>query len=96
MKNDIMAIIIAISNVIIAFEITTLLNIRNTVIFPSMGVLTEDMTYEMLIWCILTLLDAFYMEYKYVQRYKKEHHLIGSFSSVLKHIELENEKKDED
>lgn len=93
-KEDFMAILIAITNLIIAFEITTILNIRNTVIFPSLGVVTEDMTYEVLIWSVLTLLDAFILEYKYVQRYKKEHHLQGSFSSILKHIE--NEKKDED
>lgn len=95
-KEDIMAILVAITNIIIAFQITTLLNIRNTVIFPSLGVIAEDMTYEGLIWSILTLVDAFILEYNYVQRYKIEHHLQGSFSSILKHIELENEKKDED
>lgn len=94
-KNSVLFILITITNFIIAYLITTLFNIKNTPIFPSLGIITEDMTYEVLIWSVLTLLDAFILEYSYVQKYKKDNHIIGSYWSVLKHIEIEEQTKKE-
>lgn len=69
MKKNILLVISLISNFFIAYGITTLFNIKNVVLFQSMTAMNYTLTYEVIIWFILTLLE--YSVYKYIMlKYK--------------------------
>lgn len=62
-KEGIFAIVISIIGIIIAYIITSLLGIKNIVLFEStLG--TYMLTYETLIWFAIVLPAAFIYEYK--------------------------------
>lgn len=69
MKKNILLVVSLISNFFIAYGITTLFNIKNVVLFQSMTAMNYTLTYEVIIWFILTLLE--YSVYKYIMlKYK--------------------------
>lgn len=69
MKKNILLIVALISNFFMAYGITTLFNIKNVVLFQSMTAMNYTLTYEVIIWFILTLLE--YSVYKYIMlKYK--------------------------
>ena len=65
MKKKILLVVALILNIFIAYGITTLLNIKNVVLFQSMTAMNYTLTYEVIIWFVLTLLE--YALYKYIK-----------------------------
>ena len=61
-KEIIAIILFAILNIIISYLITTPLNIRDVVLFQSYTAINYTITYEIIIWFILSLLEAFTYE----------------------------------
>ncbi|MGN1326697.1 MAG: hypothetical protein ACI4VQ_01230 [Clostridia bacterium] len=57
MKKNILLVVALISNIFIAYGITTIYNIKNVVLFQSMTAMNYTITYEVIIWFILTLLE---------------------------------------
>lgn len=57
MKKNILLIVALILNIFIAYGITTLFNIKNVVLFQSMTAMNYTLTYEVIIWFILILLE---------------------------------------
>lgn len=66
MKKKILLVVALILNIFIAYGITTLLNIKNVVLFQSMTAMNYTLTYEVIIWFVLTLLE--YALYKYIKK----------------------------
>lgn len=66
MKRKILLVVALILNIFIAYGITTLLNIKNVVLFQSMTAMNYTLTYEVIIWFVLTLLE--YALYKYIKK----------------------------
>lgn len=64
MKKNILLVVSLILNIFIAYGITTLLNIKNVVLFQSITAMNYTLTYEVIIWFVLTLLE--YAIYKYI------------------------------
>lgn len=64
MKKNILLIVALILNIFIAYGITTLFNIKNVVLFQSITAMNYTLTYEVIIWFILILLE--YAIYKYI------------------------------
>ena len=67
MKKNILLVVALILNIFIAYGITTLLNIKNVVLFQSIIAMNYTLTYEVIIWFVLTLLE--YTIYKYIKKY---------------------------
>ena len=67
MKKNILLVVALILNIFIAYGITTLLNIKNVVLFQSIIVMNYTLTYEVIIWFVLTLLE--YAIYKFIKKY---------------------------
>ena len=51
-------------NIIIAYLITTPLNIKNTILFQSHSATNYIITYEVIIWFILSLIEAYIYDHK--------------------------------
>lgn len=62
-KESIIIILVAIINIAIAYLITTPLNISNTVLYQSY-INNTTITYEVIIWFILSLIEAYIYEHK--------------------------------
>lgn len=67
MKKNILLVVALILNIFIAYGITTLLNIKNVVLFQSIIAMNYTLTYEVIIWFVLTLLE--YAIYKFIKKY---------------------------
>lgn len=57
-KEIFVVIIVAIINIIIAFSITNLLGISNIVLFRTYTAMSGDITWEVIIFLILSLIEA--------------------------------------
>lgn len=62
-KNSIFIFTFAITNIFISFSISSLLNIKNVILFKSYFLTIGDITFELLFFIILSLLEAFVYEY---------------------------------
>lgn len=62
-KEIIVALIFAILNTIVAFYITNLLGISNTIILKTFSVTFGDITWEIIIFMGLSLIEALIHEY---------------------------------
>ena len=67
LKKNILLVVALIFNFFIAYGITTLFNIRNVVLFQSITAMNYTLTYEVIIWFVLTLLE--YAIYKFIKKY---------------------------
>ena len=63
-KELIGCVLFAVLNIIIAYLITTPLNIKDVVLFQSYTATNYTITYEILIWFILGLTEAYIYEKK--------------------------------
>ena len=63
-KETFAIIILAIINTIIAFSITNLLGISNIVVFRTYTAISSDMTWEVLIFLLLSFIEATVFELK--------------------------------
>lgn len=66
-KEVIVAFIFAILNTIVAFYITNLLGISNTIILRTFSVTYGDITWEVVIFMGLSLIEALIYEYSNLQ-----------------------------
>jgi len=66
-KEIVGVIIFAVLNTIIAFFITNLLGISNTVILRTFSVTLGDITWEVVIFMALSLIEALIYEYSNLQ-----------------------------
>jgi len=57
MNKNILLVIALITNIFIAYGITTIFNIKNVVLFQTMTAMNYTLTYEVIIWFITTLLE---------------------------------------
>lgn len=61
-KEILLIIIFAIINIVLAFTITNLLGISNTVVFRSFSVMYGDITWEVIIFFIFSIAEAIIYE----------------------------------
>ena len=66
-KELIGCVLFAILNIIIAYLITTPLNIKDVVLYQSLTATNYIITYEVMIWFILGLSEAYIYE-KYIKK----------------------------
>lgn len=64
MIKNIVLIIVLLLNVFISYGITTIFNIKNAVLFQPLTSMNYTLTYEVIIWFILTIFE--YIVYKYI------------------------------
>lgn len=62
--KNIFFIILLLVNIGVAYLITTLLNIKNIILFESVTATNQIITYEVIIWFILTFIEAIIFEHK--------------------------------
>ena len=62
-KEILLIIIFAIINIILAFTITNLLGISNTVVFRSFSAMYGDITWEVIIFFIFSIVEAIVYEF---------------------------------
>lgn len=71
MKRDIKELIgiiaFSIFNIIIAYDITIALGIQNIILYKSLTAMSYDISYEVIIWFILSFIEAFVYE-KIIQK----------------------------
>lgn len=71
MKRDIKEligiIVFSIFNIIIAYDITIALGIQNIILYKSLTAMSYDISYEVIIWFILSFIEAFVYE-KIIQK----------------------------
>lgn len=67
MKKNICIIIALLFNILIAYLTTSVLGIQNIVLLQSMTALNYTITYEIVIWFVLILIE--YVIYKTVKKY---------------------------
>lgn len=70
MKKNICTILALLLNIPIAYFITSILGIQNIVLLQSMTALNYTITYEIIIWFVLILIE--YVIYKIVKMYIAE------------------------
>lgn len=68
-KQLIIIIIIGLINIGIAFSITTLCGITNTIIIKTYTVINNEITWEIIIFWILSLIEASSYEYIIIDRF---------------------------
>lgn len=61
-KENIGVVLFAILNIIIAYLITTPLNIKDIVLYQSLTATNYTITYEVIIWFVLGLIEALIYE----------------------------------
>lgn len=61
-KEIIGFIIFSIINIIIAYDITTALGIKDVILYKTITATTGDITYEVIIWWFLTFIEALIYE----------------------------------
>lgn len=64
MIKNIVLIIVLLLNVFISYGITTIFNIKNVVLFQPLTSMNYTLTYEVIIWFILTIFE--YIVFKYI------------------------------
>jgi len=69
-KEFICSLLISIIGIIIAYTITSLLDIKNIILYESLSATGFMITYEVLIWWALVLPVAFI--YEYIQKKEQE------------------------
>ena len=62
--KNIFFIILLLVNIGVAYLITTLLNIKNIILFESVTATNHTITYEVIIWFILTFIEVIIFEHK--------------------------------
>lgn len=67
MKKNICIILALLSNIPITYFITSILGIKNIVLLQSMTALNYTITYEIVIWFVLILIE--YVIYKTVKKH---------------------------
>ena len=70
MKNNICIISALLVNMFVAYFITSILDIQNIILFQSMTALNYTITYEIIIWYVLILIEN--AIYKTTKKKKKE------------------------
>lgn len=67
MKKNICIIIVLLLNILIAYLITSVLGIKSIVLFQSLTAVSYSITYEIVIWFVLILIE--YVIYKTVKKH---------------------------
>lgn len=68
-KQDVLCIVLMILNICIAYMITIPLGIQNQILFQSFTATNYCITYEVIIWFVLSLIGASIIENKVGQDY---------------------------
>ena len=93
MIGKIIMVVLLVANIGFAYLITSLLGIRDVVLFQSMTAINNTITYEIIIWFILSLIEACIYEFLIIKDYK----LLNELNRCLARMrfkELEKIKKD--
>ncbi len=65
LKELIIMLVVSFINMAIAYMITTALGVQNIILFQSLTATKYVVTYEIIIWFALSLIDATVYHYKY-------------------------------
>lgn len=63
-KEYLLVIIFAIINMILAYTITSVLNTKDVILYQSLTASNTIITYEVIIWFTLSLIEAYIYEHK--------------------------------
>ena len=84
MIGNIIMVIMLFVNFGIAYGITNLLGIKDVVLFQSMTAINNTITYEVIIWFILSLIEACIYEFIILKRYKSLNELNSALAGMRK------------